>query len=167
MTHYQPQVSSAHYSGKAYSSLERWDSYYHQLALARSVSPQSVLEVGVGQGVVARELRAQGIEVKTLDIAADLHPDLVGSVTAIPLADKAVDLAIAAEVLEHIEFKDVPQALSELGRVARTHVLVSVPHPGWVFHLKFKFPLVRFDRFFQIPFFWQTHTFNGQHYWEL
>lgn len=130
---YEPQVGKEHYSGKAYRSLERWSSYWHQLELVRSASPQTVLEVGVGEGVVARELKATGVAVTTLDIATDLHPDIVGSVTAIPTQDRSYDLVLAAEILEHIAFKDVPQALRELARVARTHVVISIPHPGYVF----------------------------------
>lgn len=165
---YEPQVGKEHYSGKAYRSLERWSSYWHQLELVRSASPQTVLEVGVGEGVVARELKATGVAVTTLDIATDLHPDIVGSVTAIPTQDRSYDLVLAAEILEHIAFKDVPQALRELARVARRHVVISIPHPGYVFSLSFKLPLLpKIDLLVQLPFFWKEHVFNGEHYWEL
>jgi len=165
---YQQQVDKNHYHGTAYSLLERWDSYWHQINLVHSCSPKSVLEVGVGGGVVARELAASGVTVKTLDIAEDLHPDLVGSITDIPAPDNSFDVSLAAEVLEHIQFEDVERALCELARVARTHVVISIPRPGYIFWLGLKLPLVkRLDFFFKLPFFWKDHAFNGQHYWEL
>ncbi len=143
-------------------------SYWHQLELVRAQKPASVLEVGVGEGVVAERLKADGAAVTTIDIAEDLHPDVVGSVTAMPFGDNSFDLVLAAEILEHIEWKDVPQALSEIARVSKSHAVISIPHPGWVFSAIVKIPLFsRFELFFQIPFFWKSHEFNGEHYWEL
>lgn len=165
---YEPQVDRAHYEGKAYRSAERWSSYYHQLALVRGAGARSVLEVGVGEGTVARTLRAEGVEVTTVDIAGDLQPDLVGSVTALPCQDKSFDVALAAEVLEHIQWEDVPAALGELARASRSHVVIGLPHPGYAFSFVAKVPLLpRIELYLQLPFFWQTHRFNGQHYWEL
>lgn len=163
-----PQVDKTHYAGAAYRNPERWMSYWHQLCLVEKSGARSVLEVGVGSGVLARELRARGVATETLDIAADLSPDILGSVLAIPKDDGSYDAALAFEVLEHMPFEESEKALRELARVARTHVLVSLPHPGWVFSAILKVPLLpRFEIFFQIPFFFKTHAFNGEHYWEL
>lgn len=164
----EPQVTKEHYDGLAYRSAERWMSYFHQRELVARAGASRVLEVGVGSGVLARELRARGLEVTTLDIAEDLAPSIVGSVLAIPLPDGSYDATLAFEVLEHIPFDDVPKALGELARVSRKHVIVSLPHPGWVFSAIMKLPLVpRFEIFFQVPFFFKAHRFNGEHYWEL
>lgn len=165
---YSPQVGKEHYRGGSYSFQDRWNSYWHQLDLVRALHPSTVLEVGVGEGVVARELRARRIEVTTLDIAQDLQPDVLGSVTMIPLPDDTYDVVLAAEVLEHIQFEDVPQALREIARVSRSCVVIGLPHPGYVFSIIFKVPLLpRIEFFIQIPFFWKHHQFNGEHYWEL
>jgi SAM-dependent methyltransferase len=168
MAEYTPQVSRDHYTGGAYRFQDRWNSYWHQLLLVRTQKPKTVLEVGVGEGVVARELRNGGISVTTLDIAEDLQPDVIGSVTDIPCADASFDMVLAAEILEHISFDDVPKALQELRRIATSHVLISLPHPGYVFSLVTKLPLLpQISFLFQIPFFWKDHVFNGEHYWEL
>lgn len=165
---YGPQVDKSHYEGKAYSSLERWISYWHQIQLVRKTGGGTVLEVGVGGGVVARELRASGVVVTTVDIAEDLHPDVVGSITALPFDADSFDTVLAAEILEHIRYEDVSLALSELARVTRNHVVISIPHPGYVWRLSFKIPLMRaVELFTKTPFFWKTHVFNGEHYWEL
>lgn len=167
MDNYAPQVSKSHY-GHSYRSRDRWLSYFYQLALVRTLAPASVLEVGPGEGVVTENLRRDGVRVVTCDIAEDLHPDVVGSITALPCKDGEFELALAAEVLEHIQWRDVPQALRELRRVSKARVVISLPHPGWVFSLSLKLPLLPYlNLFLQIPFFWQEHTFNGEHYWEL
>ncbi len=165
---YRKQVDKSHYEGKAYSSLERWTSYWHQLQLVQSTQPSRVIEVGVGSGVVARELRASGVEIVTVDIAEDLHPDVVGSITEIPFENETFDTVLAAEILEHIQYDDVLKALSELARVSRGAVVISIPHPGYVFRILCKLPLFPYSEFFaKLPFFWKTHVFNGEHYWEL
>jgi len=167
MSHVQ-QVNRMHYRGAAYRSLDRWTSYWHQIDYVRKVAPTTVLEIGLGEGVVTRKLQWDGITVTTADIAEDLQPDVVASVTNLPLDTDSFDLVLAAEILEHIPFAEVPKALSEIARVARKHVVISVPHPGWVFSLTFKLPLMRRTSFLcKIPFFWKEHVFNGEHYWEL
>ena len=167
MANYAPQVDKSHYGSK-YRGRDRWLSYYYQLSLVRSQAPSSVIEVGPGEGVVTENLRRDGVRVVTIDIAEDLHPDIIGSITALPCKDGEFEVALAAEVLEHIRFEDVPQALRELGRVSTKSVVVSLPHPGWVFSLSLKLPLLPYlNLFFQIPFFWEEHQFNGEHYWEL
>lgn len=167
MDKYAPQVDKSHY-GASYRSKDRWFSYYHQLSLVRECAPATMLEVGPGEGVVTENVRRSGVKVVTCDIAEDLHPDVVGSVTSLPFKDQEFELALAAEILEHIRFEDVPQALRELARVVSRYVVISLPHPGWVFSFAFKIPLLpRVELWFQVPFFWQTHIFNGEHYWEL
>ena len=164
---YAPQVDKTHYEGRAYRSLERWSSYWHQLAFVRANAPKTVLEVGVGEGVVATTLRGSGVTVTTVDVAADLNPDVIASITKLPFGDHSFDTVLAAEVLEHISFEDVPTALRELARVGKW-VVISLPHPGYVFSFVCKLPMLpTIEIFFQIPFLWQHHTFNGEHYWEL
>ena len=165
---YTPQVDKSHYVGAAYSYQDRWNAYWHQLVLVHRTAPQDLLEVGVGAGIVARELRQVGVAVTTVDIAADLEPDVLGSVTDLPFKDASFDTVLAAEILEHISFDDVPQALHEIARVTKKYAVLSLPYPGYVFSIIFKFPLLsRTEFLLQVPFFWKTHVFNGEHYWEL
>jgi SAM-dependent methyltransferase len=48
-------------------------------------------------------------------------------VTDLPLGDGAFDVALCAQVLEHLPWADVPRALRELARVSRTGVVLTVP----------------------------------------
>jgi len=165
---YSPQVDVAHYTKQSYRGKDRWLSYWYQLALVRQTAPSSVLEIGLGEGVVTDRLCKEGMAVTTCDIDARLHPDVVGSITALPFPDHSFDTVLAVEVLEHIRFEDTSQALGEIRRVARRYAVIGLPHAGYTFALEFKLPLLpRIQRLFKIPFFWKEHLFNGEHYWEL
>ena len=107
-------------------------------------APESVLDVGCGEGVLtldwARRLgdgRVVGIDLDDPKLraewAARSRPNLefrAEEATRLSFADDEFDLAAAIEVLEHVP---EPQAtLAEMARVARRHLLVSVPRePLW------------------------------------
>lgn len=162
------QVEKSHYDFGRYAFEGRFVSYYWQLREVLGLKPQSILEVGVGDKVFGNFVKNNtAVSYQSVDLDLRLQPDHVGSITALPLADKSVDVACAFEVLEHIPFEQVEQAVAELARVARTHVVVSVPHFGPMFFLLLKIPLFPELRAkLKLPF-PKTHAFNGQHYWEL
>ncbi|TAL20627.1 class I SAM-dependent methyltransferase [Patescibacteria group bacterium] len=163
-----PQVSAEHYRRESYDHKARWLSYWYQLRAVLAGAPREVLEVGLGGGVVTRYLRERGIKVITADIDPALKPDLVASVVALPLADEAVDTAVAFEVLEHLPFADFPRALSELRRVSRREVIVSIPDSRrTLFFASVHLPGIgRKEIFIKIPS-RRRHKFDGQHHWEM
>ncbi len=115
-----------HYGGD-YLANGRPYSYAHQLEAVVSVSPSSVLEVGVGASIVAAGLRCCGVAVTTLDIEPTLRPDIVGSVLAMPVSDGAFDVTMCCQVLEHLPWERFGEALRELRRVTRKSLVLSVP----------------------------------------
>ena len=52
---------------------------------------------------------------------------LLADVRDLPFKDNAFDTVIASEVLEHLEVKDFPTGLSELRRVCRRQLILTVP----------------------------------------
>ncbi|HVM73366.1 MAG TPA: class I SAM-dependent methyltransferase [Candidatus Paceibacterota bacterium] len=162
------QVSNNHYHFKRYANVGRFASYYYQLREIFATNPTSLLEIGAGDGVVGDYLRRQrGITYTSVDYAPDTKPDVVADVRALPFAAASFDVTCAFEVLEHLPFDDFEKSLSELARVARTHVLISVPHFGPPVKFCLKMPFIPEITFaFKIPF-PRTHVFNGQHYWEI
>jgi 2-polyprenyl-3-methyl-5-hydroxy-6-metoxy-1,4-benzoquinol methylase len=111
------------------------------LALA---APQSLLDVGCGEGVLvhrwAQQLdgrRVIGIDLEESSIQAGWAehqaPNLeyrVMEAANLPFADGDFDLASAIEVLEHVP--DPEHTLDEMARCAARHLLVSVPRePLW------------------------------------
>ena len=106
--------------------------------------PTSVLDVGCGEGVLSADwARRPGVaQVEGIDLddpglraewASRERPGLSfrpGEAGALPYADGSWDLVSAVEVLEHVSSPDV--VLAEMARVARRHLLVSVPRePVW------------------------------------
>jgi SAM-dependent methyltransferase len=121
------QVPPEHYWSRAYNSKERICSFWHQVDEVLGLGGGRVLEVGPGNGLVTEWLRRAGCDVVTLDHDPQLQPDVVGSVTAVPLPDDDVDVALAGQVLEHLPWDDARAALGEMARVARVGVVVSLP----------------------------------------
>lgn len=165
---YTLQVSKEHYFTRSYFTKERWISYWYQVEAVLKCAPRTLLEIGPGDHTVSETLEKRGITVTTVDIAGDLWPKVTASVTELPFGDDSFDAVLAAEVLEHIRFADVPRSLQEIYRITKRFALFSLPHAGIVFSLGFKLPLLRrSDYIWKLPFFWKKHQFQGEHYWEL
>ena len=107
-------------------------------------APESVLDVGCGEGVLTEQFaeRVSGGQVVGVDLddpqlreewARRARPNLdfrSADASALPFTDGEYDLVCALEVLEHVP--DPDRVLAEMVRVARRHVLVSVPRePVW------------------------------------
>jgi hypothetical protein len=164
------QVSAAHYDWVVYNQKARWASYWHQITEVLRIDADSCLEIGTGSGVVKRILVGLGVAVTSVDIDDELKPDLVGDVRALPCDSEAFDVVLASQVLEHIPWADVPDALAELHRVSRSHVVVSLPQAGMNLGIALG---VHIRQFFNHqgtalhvgnP---RRHRFDGQHYWEV
>jgi SAM-dependent methyltransferase len=115
---------------------------FHRRIVAEvmALSPQTFLDAGCGEGFVARRVidAAPGISLtgcdvsrSALEIAAAANPEarfVAGSVVDLPFPDRSFDVVGCFEVLEHLPGNLPRRALSELGRVARHAVVLSVPH---------------------------------------
>lgn len=96
----------------------------------------SVVDVGCGAGVVTRELgksvgRVLGLDLGFRPLSQLRRAGLAAvqaNVQALPLADGSFDAVLASEVLEHLQEAERARALDELARVARSHILVTVPY---------------------------------------
>jgi ubiquinone/menaquinone biosynthesis C-methylase UbiE len=166
--HGAKQVDATHYDFSRYVGLDRWTSYFHQISEVLRLKPKTLLEVGGGDGVFRSYIKEKsGIAYRSLDIAEDLHPDIVGSVEKIPLPDASVDCVVAFEVLEHIPFDRFPVALAEIARVSGRHAIISLPHFGPPVKFLLKIPFLPEIRFAWKLLFRKAHVWNGEHYWEI
>jgi 2-polyprenyl-3-methyl-5-hydroxy-6-metoxy-1,4-benzoquinol methylase len=101
-----------------------------------------VLEIGCGEGLVLHHLREHLSGTRSVALDLDLEgvaaartnspfaSYLSASAYALPFRDRAFDLVLCCEVLEHLE--DPTAGLAEIARVASRTCLVSVPRePIW------------------------------------
>ncbi len=112
-------------------------------AFVREAEPESVVDVGCGEGYVMRHLKGAGVkahftgfDVSYRILEGDARPRNRGgafacaSASALPVDDSSFDLVLLCEVLEHLS--DPDGALIEARRVSRRFVLVTVPNePYW------------------------------------
>jgi 2-polyprenyl-3-methyl-5-hydroxy-6-metoxy-1,4-benzoquinol methylase len=113
--------------------------------LFTSADPQSLLDVGCGEGVLTHQWaqrlgeqrRVVGIDLDDPALHAEwakrTAPNLeyrVMKAENLPFADSEFDAAAAIEVLEHVP--DAEHTVAEMARVAKRWLLVSVPRePLW------------------------------------
>ena len=108
-----------------------------------------ILDVGCGEGQVARSLAAQGSTVvgvdptaRNIQVALERGggPEyLIGTASRLDFPDASFDAVVACLVFEHID--DVDGAVSEVSRVLRpggqfsfflNHPLLQTPGSGWI-----------------------------------
>ncbi|MCH7553531.1 MAG: class I SAM-dependent methyltransferase, partial [Chloroflexi bacterium] len=130
------------YKSLAYDTKARFNSFWHQISEVVGTDPDSVLEVGVGSGFTSNYLRRMGISITSLDIDPSLDPDMVASVLDLPYPDGTFDTVTCFEVLEHLPFEHFKRALSELYRVARSTVILSLPDSSRVYRVALRIPAI-------------------------
>jgi 2-polyprenyl-3-methyl-5-hydroxy-6-metoxy-1,4-benzoquinol methylase len=112
--------------------------------LLERAAPESILDVGCGEGVLSARWAEQlgdrpvmGIDLEDPKLEAEWErrrrPNLqfrVMRAENLPFEAGEFDVATAIEVLEHVP--DPEHTVAEMARVARRHLLVSVPRePLW------------------------------------
>jgi 2-polyprenyl-3-methyl-5-hydroxy-6-metoxy-1,4-benzoquinol methylase len=112
--------------------------------LVDRAAPSSVLDVGCGEGVLSLKWAARpgvgrvvGVDLEDPKLEAEwasrAHAQIefqAMRAEQLRFGDREFDLVAATEVLEHVP--DPQQVLSEMARVARGYLLVSVPRePLW------------------------------------
>jgi len=163
------QVPTGHYRPAEYDELHRWVSYWYQIQSVLRTRAHSVLEIGVGSGVLSSYLRTRaGLEVTTCDFDDSLNPDLVVDVRQLDavVAAGSFDTVVAFQVLEHLPFQDFVPALRQLGRASRSSVILSLPHYGWNWQGRlrlWKWNWAFSRRISKCP----EWGFDGEHHWEI
>lgn len=161
-------LAGADHYGHRYESKQRLASYWHQIDECFALGAQRVLVVGVGTGTVPFLLAQRGFEVSTLDLEPSLGAAVLGDVRALPFTDRAFDVAVCSQVLEHMPFSEFEKSLRELRRVTDKGLVLSLPDIGRYLKLDVVLPRTVRKVFFDLPQLRRRQwEFNGEHYWEL
>ena len=114
-----------------------------RLSWLTTFSVGRVLEVGCNTGAVLSWVTADrpvpdpphmGLDInpRNIELARVLAPELafeVGDACHLPFGDESFDCVLVPETLEHLDFEaEVPQAVREALRVARSRVLITMPN---------------------------------------
>ena len=108
------------------------------VAIVIALDAKRILDAGCGEGAVIQRIKrsdkdiyVEGIDVSrdSLEAASKANPSVpfkIGDINGLDYPENSFDLVIALEVLEHLE--DPAKAISEMKRVTKRHILVSIPH---------------------------------------
>ena len=89
-----------------------------------------ILDVGCGEGLLVEEYRTQGRDIVGLDLHYESAAVRRGDIIHMPFESGSMDVVLALDVIEHLQFPDQTRALSEIHRVLKPggQFLVTVPN---------------------------------------
>jgi SAM-dependent methyltransferase len=146
-----------------------WSSFYYQLIEIISIKSDSILEVGVGTGVLSAVLKGLGFPYKSFDLDPTLGSDFTGSILEMPFDNVSYDIIACFEVIEHLPYENFKNSLSELFRIANKAVIISLPDAKPVLRCSFDIPKLGYKKL-MIPRPWfhpRELIYTGTHYWEI
>ena len=159
-----------------YADKTRWESYRNQITEVLSKDFESILIIGVGDGVVPLVIKHciaqknQNTRVYTLDNEEALNPDIVGDIRDVKklTSHLKIDCILCCQVLEHIEFHYIEQILKDFSTIAQ-NVIISLPHSRRsIFKLNLKIPKFKqFNIEILIPKKFQGIKVHKYHHWEV
>lgn len=98
---------------------------------------RTLLDVGCGNGLFLKHLselkgrkfdRLCGTDRSAAALVRVQSEKVEASIDSLPFADQEFDAVTCMEALEHLPHETYHGALREMSRVARQHILISVPH---------------------------------------
>ncbi len=112
-------------------------------------NPETILDVGCNSGwfpheisKARREAKITGVDLygEAVEYGQKLYPGLslkVADAHSLPFKDRAFDVVICTEVIEHL--RDINQAIAEIKRVVKTRgtMIIEVDSGNWLFRLIF------------------------------
>jgi len=157
------------YLEDAYFTPQQMSSLMEQFMRIRIMRPETILEVGLGNGMLAAMLRQIGIKVTTVDVNPNLEPDIVSDIKSLPLKlTSKFDIVVCCEVLEHIRFDEFEENI-RIFKSLSNNLFLTLPfdakHFGFAGILRLPKKGTR-----EIGFWWRTKITKkipSEHFWEI
>jgi SAM-dependent methyltransferase len=93
---------------------------------------RTVVDVGCGDGALTDRLAADwdvtGVDMSSVALEHVKTTAVQASATDLPFPDGSFDLVLSSEMLEHLSPDEYRAAISEMSRVTRGYLLVTVPY---------------------------------------
>ncbi|MBN2424626.1 MAG: methyltransferase domain-containing protein [Calditrichaceae bacterium] len=165
------QVHHSQYFSLGYNYKSRWIGYYNQIKEIHNKEVKSILEIGIGNGIIATFLENMNYNMVTVDIDKKLSPDIVSDINYLPFKTDTFDLIACFEVLEHLPYDQSISILKNMKNISKKHVIISIPDSTPFFRVGFILPIIgKYEKV--LPKFYRTnklpkHKFDGEHYWEI
>ena len=91
----------------------------------------SIIDVGCGNGVLSNELsntwQVIGIDRSRTALRGVVTPKVLGDIAHLPFRDESCDMTLCSEVLEHLPVDLLDKAVTEILRISRKYILITVP----------------------------------------
>lgn len=159
------------FSYKSYFSLGRFISYYYQIKYVMETDLQSCAIIGVGDGLVPFYCKRNKLQVSTIDIDSNLHPDINESVLELSKRNEfknLFDIVVCCQVLEHLPYNSFILALENLRYITKKRIIISLPDASKCFSAAgFISKIGEIAMCFQLPYKKNKHVENDEHFWEI
>ncbi len=158
------------YFSKEYLHVNRWTTYAKLIKTVLEINPSNIVEIGIGNGLVSDILQKIGYSVEVIDNDETLKPDYICDIRNIDKLEfkNQVDLVIASQVMEHIEYTEFIKVIKGLNKITK-YVILTLPYTNENAHLfslnlKFIYKL----KFVKKLFFKRiSKPPKKSHYWEI
>lgn len=164
-----------HYWDEQYLQPGRLLAYLDQISLLRRFSQpyQEILEVGKGNGYfsdfVQNYLKRS---IYTVDILPELNPDFCQDIGNIQFElPRTFDVGVCFEVLEHLSWERLKNAVHNLQKYVLRNILISVPDTNFFLQLNLNrlfWKYIRLNFTFSVPRLINNKSPIGKsHVWEI
>jgi hypothetical protein len=124
---FEIQCEASKYYEAGYLTPQRFSSIGFQYRACLSFDALTYIDIGSGNNILAYILSKNRKRVFTIDHNPGIKAEIVSLLPYLPIADKAVDVSLCFQVLEHLPFSLFETSLREMKRVSRRGLIISLP----------------------------------------